>query len=157
MPAEPRKLYPFLRKIERQKRRSLTHVKGWQRRRVGLGRDVEASKEVAKLYREKNKELYLAYRRSWYYGLSQADFKTMMIAQAGRCAACLDTLGEGRSRAIDHDHKCCPGRRSCGRCVRGILCRNCNSTLTITMDSTRLRALIVYLDRWQENRPERTA
>lgn len=28
--------------------------------------------------------------------------------------------------AIDHDHKCCPGHRSCGSCVRGIVCRSCN-------------------------------
>lgn len=28
---------------------------------------------------------------------------------------------------VDHDHKCCSGDKSCGKCVRGILCPGCNT------------------------------
>jgi hypothetical protein len=30
---------------------------------------------------------------------------------------------------IDHDHNCCPGRFSCGKCVRGVICGNCNKAM----------------------------
>ena len=31
---------------------------------------------------------------------------------------------------VDHDHACCPeGGRSCGKCIRGLLCMECNKYL----------------------------
>ena len=27
---------------------------------------------------------------------------------------------------VDHDHSCCEGGNSCGKCIRGVLCRGCN-------------------------------
>jgi hypothetical protein len=30
---------------------------------------------------------------------------------------------------VDHDHSCCSGKTSCGKCVRGIVCQACNTTI----------------------------
>ena len=30
---------------------------------------------------------------------------------------------------IDHDHSCCPESRSCGQCIRGVICSGCNTML----------------------------
>lgn len=43
------------------------------------------------------------------------------------CALCGGSQQiEGADLDIDHDHKCCPGAFSCGKCIRGRLCRACN-------------------------------
>jgi hypothetical protein len=31
-----------------------------------------------------------------------------------------------RNLHVDHDHACCPSNKSCGKCVRGIVCARCN-------------------------------
>lgn len=60
------------------------------------------------------------------YGLTVSEFEEMEDAQGGRCAIC----GKTPSRLhIDHDHKCCPGEKSCGECIRGLLCGVCNRSL----------------------------
>lgn len=47
---------------------------------------------------------------------------------------------------IDHDHACCPGDRSCGDCVRGVLCQGCNLGLgAFKDDPSKLEAAKKYL------------
>lgn len=62
----------------------------------------------------------------WKYGLTRAAFDAMLIEQGHRCAVCR-SADPGRWWCVDHDHSCCSGRgKTCGKCVRGILCENCN-------------------------------
>lgn len=50
---------------------------------------------------------------------------------------------------VDHDHACCPGNHSCGICVRGFLCGQCNwAAGSIGDDPERARSLARYLDRF---------
>ncbi|WP_407674816.1 endonuclease domain-containing protein [Nonomuraea fuscirosea] len=58
--------------------------------------------------------------------------------QGGSCAICRVTLSRGPDTHIDHDHECCPGANSCGRCIRGILCGNCNKALGLMRDNAKI-------------------
>jgi Recombination endonuclease VII len=53
---------------------------------------------------------------------------------------------------VDHDHNCCPGQRSCGLCVRGLLCTQCNCAAGLLGDdSERAMALARYVERWSDD------
>ena len=64
------------------------------------------------------------------YGLTQEDFDLLLEAQQDACGMCREPFAEDQRICIDHDHACCPGeKRSCGKCVRGLLCLSCNTAL----------------------------
>lgn len=83
------------------------------------------------------------------HGITREQYDGMLEAQDGNCGSCRRDLESfGRRPAIDHDHACCPYGSSCGKCVRGLLCMNCNVALGQVGDSReRLLALVDYLDR----------
>lgn len=130
------------------------------RRERHSGRDDVRAK--ARAYYDANKEQILAQRRDRHrearYGLSPADFDALLAQQGGRCAICLTGDPGQRGWQVDHDHACCPTTaRSCGRCVRGILCFLCNSALgKFGDDPDRLRRAIAYLERVVTRGPQRS-
>jgi hypothetical protein len=64
------------------------------------------------------------------YGITQANFGRMLEEQGYACAMCGEPFEDGDLIFIDHDHACCPDeKRSCGRCVRGLLDLSCNTAL----------------------------
>ncbi|WP_171060169.1 endonuclease domain-containing protein [Streptomyces montanus] len=71
----------------------------------------------------------------WRYGLTIARFNAVLRVQNFAIALCGDNeeeddFGIPHTKAsnwhIDHDHTCCGPGSSCGNCVRGLLCRQCN-------------------------------
>lgn len=75
------------------------------------------------------------------YGITAGQYDQMLHAQGGVCAICEEPPGrDGRFRklAVDHDHACCDTNRSCGKCVRGLLCRRCNFGLAGFRDRIEL-------------------
>lgn len=64
------------------------------------------------------------------YGLTKEKFDHLLKVQGHACGMCRELFEEGDTIIIDHDHACCPAeRKSCGKCVRGLLCLSCNTAL----------------------------
>lgn len=96
----------------------------------------------SRTYREKNREEINARARASYdrtqesarnrrykFGLSPEETRRLFDEQGGRCylgGEPID-LDAPHGYYVDHAHWCCPGTKACGRCVRGLTCRNCNS------------------------------
>jgi recombination endonuclease VII len=64
------------------------------------------------------------------YGLTQEQFDRLLDTQQHACGMCHVLFEEGQLIHVDHDHTCCQKKnRSCGECVRGLLCHACNIAL----------------------------
>jgi len=81
------------------------------------------------------------------YGITADQYDALLAAQGGGCAICGGSSKTGPSLHVDHDHSCCSSyKKSCGRCVRGLLCEDCNRVLGMFGDQvSRFRAAIAYL------------
>jgi len=79
------------------------------------------------------------------YGLTQQQFDRLLDAQQHACGMCHELFEKGQIIHVDHDHACCNRKnRSCGECIRGLLCQTCNIALGhIERRSAMARA---YLD-----------
>ena len=85
------------------------------------------------------------YNASRRHGIGDVGYQALLIAQENACIVCGFAGGK---LVVDHNHKCCPGSQSCGDCVRGLLCNNCNTGLGMFADSpARLRTAALYLER----------
>src|SRR5688500_10593960 len=85
------------------------------------------------------------------YGLTVETYSQMLDKQRGICANpdCFNGPSDSSKGCleIDHDHTCCPGQKSCGKCIRGLLCSGCNAALGYVHDDIkRLRGLVNYLE-----------
>lgn len=120
-----------------------------------------------KAYREKNLEKLKTYDRErnqsperklamkeaglkkrWKLTLEQ--YYKMWADQDNKCAICSKELTDGKLGAhVDHDHKCCDSKSSCGKCIRGILCMDCNNLIERAKeDELILIAAGDYLRKW---------
>lgn len=85
------------------------------------------------------------YRNSLRHHIPVNEYVLLMDSPCGCCGTFTATLSD---RHIDHDHTCCPGTYSCGKCVRGILCNTCNVGIGFFHDSVeKLQQAINYLQR----------
>ena len=80
------------------------------------------------------------------FGLTPEQYIDIANAQNNLCKICGSEEKAGRRLSVDHDHSCCHGQNSCGKCIRGLLCTRCNKTLGMTKDNKELLSkMIDYL------------
>jgi Recombination endonuclease VII len=82
------------------------------------------------------------------YGISLRQYEEAFAAQGGTCAVCREPDARRTRLSVDHDHQCCPGERSCGQCLRGLVCRRCNFHVLPAIESGAIEAAQVYLARF---------
>jgi hypothetical protein len=86
-------------------------------KRTSLGKDTERKWRVKHLY-TLTREKHLSLLESQKFKCAFPD-----------CGAVVDLYSD-----IDHNHSCCSGPKSCGKCVRGILCHQHNNGLSFFED-----------------------
>ena len=82
------------------------------------------------------------------FGLSIDGYLDLEKSQNGLCAICKNPEMNKKRLSVDHDHSCCDGSFSCGKCIRGLLCSNCNTFLGNAKDNIdTLKTAIEYLEK----------
>lgn len=87
------------------------------------------------------------------YGITPERYAELLHEQGGVCAICRQPetkvhakTGLVMNLAVDHDRSCCDGKRSCGRCIRGLLCSRCNHAIGLLDDDPdRMAAAAAYV------------
>jgi hypothetical protein len=85
------------------------------------------------------------YKPNWKkHGITESQYKNLLDIHDGNCHSCLSRPATN----IDHNHGCCPGSHSCGNCVRGVLCSQCNTSLGLMDDNIdNIKNLLRYISK----------
>lgn len=112
-------------------------------------RNKKQRENARKVYASQTPEARWAQDLRYRHGMTLAQWQAMCDEQDGLCYLCLRPLPEGAKEiVIDHDHSCCPPRKSCARCRRGMACRYCNVGVGALGDSPeRMRLAADNLER----------
>jgi len=104
-------------------------------------RGVNGRRAVCRTCENKKREKYAPARAEYMFGyrllrsfnITLDQYKRLLAAQGGVCVLCRqpETMlspmtGEVQRLAVEHDRRCCPGNKSCGKCIRGLACKRCN-------------------------------
>jgi hypothetical protein len=108
--------------------------------------DPEKIKERQRKYYEKKRAENPDYWKNWRkdegawlkyaHGITMEQRLEMLESQGGNCYLCEEPLDVEAPRGVhvDHDHQCCRGNRSCGKCIRGLACHSCNTGIGLFGD-----------------------
>jgi hypothetical protein len=125
--------------------------RGWERQNAVMKVNPERNRARQVRDRKDNPRRAKGYWLWTTYRVTLEWFDEQWSAQAGRCPICQTQFEQDphstHAPQVDHDHKCCAGARSCGSCVRGLICRRCNVGMaTFGEDPLLLLKAAVYLE-----------
>ena len=96
-------------------------------------RNAEKVNAYHRTWHQKNPEKMAQYKRLWKYKLTPEQYQALYEKNNGLCHICnapdIPHKNGATSFNIDHDHACCSGRKTCGKCTRGLICFSCNRML----------------------------
>lgn len=122
-----------------------------ERQRASRKADPEKWRIYDKRAKEgRPKETQWKYSLKSKYNISVEQYQSILTEQSYGCAICgKPEPRNGHRLAVDHDHTCCPGTNSCGKCVRGLLCGPCNRGLGQFSDSRQtVHSALSYLEKY---------
>lgn len=111
------------------------------RERINANARRRRAVDEGRFERNRRHDLWRTYR------LTPEGYDELLASQGGGCAIChaVEPGGNGRFH-VDHDHRCCDGKKSCGECIRGLLCSRCNVGIGMLGDSVdHLFAAAAYI------------
>jgi hypothetical protein len=85
-------------------------------------------------------------QRKMLYGVTPEKHDEQVKTQR-HCAICKQIFDSEHLPYRDHDHECCAGRKSCGKCMRELLCRQCN--WYVGQVESHLGPSLQYIARWK--------
>lgn len=81
-----------------------------------------------------------------HHNTTVAEILNLQGSSQRECAACRRVT----NLHVDHDHACCGGKQpSCGKCVRGYLCRDCNRAEGALTSIAQAEGLLAYMRHWR--------
>ncbi len=119
--------------------------------RSSMCKDCSRSYDKDKYEKQKEKDIDQVLHSRWInnlkkYNLTPDDWQIMYDLQNGLCFICENENVGDRRLAVDHDHKCCPGLGSCGKCIRKLLCVKCNTVVGwLESNPERIEFLLEYV------------
>jgi hypothetical protein len=116
-----------------------------------LLKDIISSQK--KVWYEKNSEKLKQKVREINYSITNEEFLSKLDSQGYKCSICGMAFVFGNTATvphIDHNHACCPKKgNSCGKCIRDLLCANCNHGLGQFKDNPEfLEKAAAYIRRY---------
>jgi hypothetical protein len=99
-------------------------------------REKAAASRYKEKYPERLQQTYRSSKLKGRFNLSMDQYAWLQSTQNSLCFLCnqpetrVHQSGTVNHLSIDHDHRCCSeGGKSCGKCIRHLLCTMCNTIL----------------------------